>query len=81
MLRSGCVSEAVFGKAAFLLGAEYIPRENNKFADSRLSAYCYSLAYILGQDFLADSIRNTGYIAGDEWEKWLDDAHNLRFNP
>lgn len=81
VLRSNNVDENVFRKAVRLLGMEYFPKEDNEMANPRLCAYCFSLAYILGEDWLADSIRNIGYVAGDEWEKWVDDARNLRFDP
>ena len=80
----GCryIDEDTFASTAGSLGYCYKPSEDNEFADARLSAYCFSLAYILGHDRYGELVRETGYQTKDgEWEKWLDDAKNLRFQP
>ena len=76
------IDEDTFASTATGLGYCYKPSENNELADVRLSAYCFSLAYILGNDFCGGLARETGYQTQDgEWDKWLDDARNLRFQP
>lgn len=74
--------ETTFSTAALSLGWYYLPAENKEEYDARLSTYCFSLAYVLGNDACAEKIKETGYKPSkEEWDKWVEDAKCLRFQP
>ena len=76
------ITEDEFSRATRGLGWCYLPSQDNPYSDSRLSAYCFSMGYILGDDQLGEKVRETGYQTKEgEWDKWLDDAKHLRFQP
>ena len=77
--------ESAASSLGMLYGATFIYDtvldEYKKFANAKKATYCLCLAYVRGNDGLVDDIKKIGYKTADgEFERWREDAINLRFN-